>query len=231
MDTKDYIIGDEGCKMQNVLHKELDLIQAVITRMAQNSFYMKGWCITLVAAIFSLSDGAVREHVYLPLALMVMVFWILDSYYLRQERAYRNLYGHVLKCRIKRNRWQNLYSLDAREMLKRTPCVPRIMFSISEWPLYLILFVLFLFLGRGDVCCVGDCVCRSVFKFVSNAHEVVPNNPARSTENCGCQQMAISLPDCQNEKGKEKARFESRAMLHEHPVLKATSNHTSKDKK
>ena len=35
----------------------------------------------------------------------------------------------------------------------------------------------------------------------------------------------------QNEKGKEQVRFENRAMLHEHPVLKATNNHTSKDKK
>ena len=31
--------------------------------MAQNSFYMKGWCITLVAAIFSLSEkvGTVKD--------------------------------------------------------------------------------------------------------------------------------------------------------------------------
>ena len=222
--------NQKGEKLE-ILHKEIDLIQAVITRMAQNSFYMKGWCITLVAAIFSLSDGTVREHVYLPLALMVVVFWILDSYYLRQERAYRNLYGHVLKCRIKRNRWQNLYSLDVRKMLRSVPCVPRIMFSISEWPLYLILFGLFLCLGRGDVRRVGDFVGRSVFKYGSNTREAVLNDPVKNAGNGGCQQMVNFPLRCQNETEKEQVRFESRAMLHEHPVLKATNNHTSKDKK
>ena len=231
MEAKDYITSEDGSKLQNVLHKELDLIQAVITRMAQNSFYMKGWCITLVAAIFSLSDGAAREHVYLPLAIMVVAFWGLDAYYLRQEKAYRKLYDHVLSCRIKKNLWLNLYSLDARKMLKCAPCVPRIMFSKSEWPLYLILFGLFLFLSRGDVCRVGNWVGRLGSKNISNIHDVAPNDSVRSAENCGCQQMAISLPDCQNEKGKGQVRFESRAMLYEQPVLKVTNNHTSKDKK
>lgn len=231
METKDYITSEDGSKLQNVLHKELDLIQAVITRMAQNSFYMKGWCITLVAAIFSLSDGAAREHVYLPLAIMVVAFWGLDAYYLRQEKAYRKLYDHVLSCRIKKNLWLNLYSLDARKMLKCAPCVPRIMFSISEWPLYLILFGLFLCLGRGDVRRVGDFVGRSVFKYGSNTREAVLNDPVKNAGNGGCQQMVNFPLRCQDETGKEQVRFESRAMLHEHPVLKAINNHTSKDKK
>ena len=226
MDLKDL----KGEKLE-ILHKEIDLIQAVITRMAQNSFYMKGWCITLVAAIFSLSDGAAREHVYLPLAIMVMAFWGLDAYYLRQEKAYRMLYDHVLSCRIKKNLWLNLYSLDARKLLKCTPCVPRIMFSKSEWPLYLILFVLFLFLGRGDVCRVGEFVGRSVLKNVPNTREAVLNDPVKNAENGGCQQMVISPVRCQNETEKEQVRLESREKLREHPELRAVNNQTLKDKK
>ena len=62
--------NQKGEKLE-ILHKEIDLIQAVITRMAQNSFYMKGWCITLVAVIFSLSErvGTVKD-VAMPLAIM-----------------------------------------------------------------------------------------------------------------------------------------------------------------
>ena len=226
MDLKDL----KGEKLE-ILHKEIDLIQAVITRMAQNSFYMKGWCVTLVAAIFSLADAQVREHVYLPLALMVVVFWMLDSYYLRQEKAYRKLYGHVLECRIVQNRWQDLYSLDAKKMLKRVHCVVRIMFSISEWPLYLILFGLFLCLGWGDVCRVGEFVGRSVLKNVPNTREAVLNDPVKNAENGGCQQMVISPVRCQNETEKEQVRLESREKLREHPELRAVNNQTLKDKK
>ena len=39
----------------------LELIQNVITRMANNSFMLKGWAITLVAAIFAY--GAVKRSV------------------------------------------------------------------------------------------------------------------------------------------------------------------------
>ena len=109
--------------------------------------------------------------------------------------------------------------------------MPRIMFSISEWPLYLILFGLFLCLGRGDVRRVGDFVGRSVFKYGSNTREAVLNDPVKNAGNGGCQQMVNFPLRCQNETEKEQVRFESRAMLHEHPVLKATNNHTSKDKK
>lgn len=137
-------------KSQNVLHKEIDLIQSVVTRMAQNSFCLKGWCITLVAAIFSLAERDARAWVCLPLAFMVLVFWALDSYYLRQERAYRRLYDHVLKERLCKRSWLDLYSLDAKEMLKHVPCVPRIMFSLSEWTLYLVLFAVLLMFGLGD---------------------------------------------------------------------------------
>jgi hypothetical protein len=33
----------------------LNLIQAVITRMGSNSFLLKGWSVTLVAALFALA--------------------------------------------------------------------------------------------------------------------------------------------------------------------------------
>ena len=39
---------------QNVLEKEIDLIQSCINRMAQNSFVVKGWLITLVTVILAL---------------------------------------------------------------------------------------------------------------------------------------------------------------------------------
>lgn len=39
----------------DVLHKEIDLIQACITRMASNSFLLKGWAVSIIAVILALS--------------------------------------------------------------------------------------------------------------------------------------------------------------------------------
>lgn len=34
--------------------KHLEMIQGIINRMASNSFYLKGWAVTLVAGIFAI---------------------------------------------------------------------------------------------------------------------------------------------------------------------------------
>ncbi|WP_373482985.1 hypothetical protein [Acetobacterium sp.] len=36
--------------------KHLEMIQSVISRMAGNSFTLKGWAVTLIAGIFALSE-------------------------------------------------------------------------------------------------------------------------------------------------------------------------------
>ena len=36
------------------IHKEIDLIQSCITRMAQNSFTIKGWFVSIYAVILAL---------------------------------------------------------------------------------------------------------------------------------------------------------------------------------
>lgn len=73
----------------------LGLIQAVVTRMAQNSFLLKGWAVTLVAALFALAAADTREQIVLVGLFPALVFWGLDAYYLRQERLFRALYDFV----------------------------------------------------------------------------------------------------------------------------------------
>ena len=75
--------------------KHLELIQAVITRLAQNSFAMKGWAVTLVAAVFALSAKETNPLYFLIATLPVLSFWGLDAYYLRQEHLHRKLYDAV----------------------------------------------------------------------------------------------------------------------------------------
>jgi hypothetical protein len=75
--------------------KHLEFIQNVITRMASNSFLLKGWTVTLVAALFALAaQNASSKFVILAL-FPAIIFWVLDAYYLRQERLYRALYNYI----------------------------------------------------------------------------------------------------------------------------------------
>lgn len=75
----------------------LEMIQGVITRMASNSFALKGWAVTLVAGLFALSSEDANQFYYLVTYIPIVVFWYLDAYYLCQERMYRNLYEKVRK--------------------------------------------------------------------------------------------------------------------------------------
>lgn len=78
-------------------HKHLEMIQGVINRMANNSFLLKGWTITIIAAVFALAAKD-SDSRYIIIALCVApFFWLLDGYYLGQERQYRALYNHVRK--------------------------------------------------------------------------------------------------------------------------------------
>ena len=68
------------------------IIQDVINRMAQNSFLIKAWSVTLIAAIIVLTFSFVNILIFGVLLAITIIFWILDSYYLKLERVYRRLY-------------------------------------------------------------------------------------------------------------------------------------------
>jgi len=77
------------------LRHHLKMIQDVVSRMAQNSFLLKGWTITLIAALFALA-AAQQDRTVVALGLVpTFGFWVLDAFYLRQERLFRLLYDSV----------------------------------------------------------------------------------------------------------------------------------------
>jgi len=80
--------------MENKI-KHLEFIQTIINRMANNSFIIKGWAITLVAGLFALSSKDVNKNYIIISFLPVIIFWILDGYFLSRERAFRCLYDKV----------------------------------------------------------------------------------------------------------------------------------------
>ena len=64
----------------------LGFIQGVINRMGSNSFLLKGWSITLVAACFALAAKDAERKFLLLAYFPVFMFWVLDGYFLYQER-------------------------------------------------------------------------------------------------------------------------------------------------
>jgi hypothetical protein len=81
-------------QMANKL-KHLEFIQQAINRMASNLFFLKGWTVTLIAALFALSAKDARPVYALIAYISAFMFWMLDAYFLSQERRFRSLYDHV----------------------------------------------------------------------------------------------------------------------------------------
>jgi hypothetical protein len=81
---------------QNELRlKHLDFIQLTLTRLAANSFFIKGWSVTLVAALSVIAEKDTSKDFGWVALVPAFMFWGLDAYYVRQERLFRKLYDTV----------------------------------------------------------------------------------------------------------------------------------------
>ena len=78
--------------------KHLEFIQNIISRMSGNLFFLRGWTITLITGLFALSASKGTYDGYILLAyFLLLIFWVLDGYFLSQERKFRCLYDEVRK--------------------------------------------------------------------------------------------------------------------------------------
>jgi hypothetical protein len=76
--------------------RHLEMIQNVISRMASNSFLLKGWTVTLVVGLLAFANIKEMDSNFMFLALIPAgFFWLLDGYFIYQERLYIKLYEHV----------------------------------------------------------------------------------------------------------------------------------------
>lgn len=77
--------------------KHLEFIQATINRMANNSFLLKGWAITVVGGLLAFGFKELDcRYIFISLSVLFF-FWILDGYYLHQEKLFRELYERTAK--------------------------------------------------------------------------------------------------------------------------------------
>ncbi|MFP6032794.1 hypothetical protein ACLF8P_07115 [Helicobacter pylori] len=85
-----------------ILVEELKILQGVINRMAQNSLECKKWTLALAVGVLSLKIEAI-SHLYglCVLGVLLACFYLLDAYYLTQERLFREQYQWLIKNRLK----------------------------------------------------------------------------------------------------------------------------------
>lgn len=82
-------------KLADLRVAHLNMIQGVISRMSGFSAGVKNFCVTISAAIIAV---AYQKHVPMltgAAVAVVLIFCIMDAYYLALEKRYRELYEQV----------------------------------------------------------------------------------------------------------------------------------------
>lgn len=75
--------------------KHLEFIQAVVGRLGNNGFLVKGWAITVTGLFFGFAVQSDDWRLALVSVIPIAAFWGLDASFLRSERLFRALYSEV----------------------------------------------------------------------------------------------------------------------------------------
>ena len=136
-------------ELKTVMEKEIDLVQGCISRMAQNSFVIKGWTITLIAVALALLPEKFDAKLLCGISIVATTcFWYLDAFYLKMERLYRLKYQWLIANRLETDEY--CYDLNPHNSKMRLPneekepCIFKIMITKTLLPIYgsIILFTL-----------------------------------------------------------------------------------------
>lgn len=105
----------------------LRMLQGIVNRLSQNSFLLKGWSVVLVSALFALAASDTNLQFILLAYFPVFAFWILDGYFLWQERLFRALYDHVRSLQED----EIDFSMDTSDLKEIVPSWSAAIFSIT----------------------------------------------------------------------------------------------------
>lgn len=89
------------------VHKHLDILQGIISRMASNSASCKNYCITLVGALLALEQIKKESSLIFLAFIPIIAFAFLDMYYLYLETFFRGQYKICVEA------WHKTDNLDA----------------------------------------------------------------------------------------------------------------------
>lgn len=122
-----------------IIHKEIDLIEGCINRMAKNSFLIKGWVISLIGIVLAMIPKAqplCLLYGCIILIVAIMAFWYLDAYYLQLENKYRKLYETVIPLRLNGESYA-LYNLNPNRFNNEVKGIGKYIFSSTLFIFYM----------------------------------------------------------------------------------------------
>lgn len=125
-------------KEQNNKIGHLDIIQNVITRMGNNSFLLKQWSVGIMIAIYAFAGENSHKAVIVTI-IPLLVFWMLDSYYLMLERKFRCLYDDVRKKKEEEIDFDMSFkNIKVNMEDLRKYCFFKVLFSKTIWTFYIV---------------------------------------------------------------------------------------------
>jgi hypothetical protein len=122
------IVTSDGADSESITIKHLEFIQSVITRMASNSFLLKGWSVTIVAALLGVAAQQDSALFAAAALLPAAAFWGMDAYYLHYERLYRRLYDDARRPPAERRHAVEPFSLSIEAYRREVPPWSRTLF-------------------------------------------------------------------------------------------------------
>jgi hypothetical protein len=115
------------------LSAHLAMIQGVIGRMGQNAFNAKTWAVTVMAAVFALGPPAGADTRWTAIVLVpLLLFWVMDAYFLRQEHLFRRLYNGAVRGDVPP------YSMDTTPYARDLSGIFGFAFAFGVWPVHVI---------------------------------------------------------------------------------------------
>jgi hypothetical protein len=123
-------------KIADLRLKYLEMIQAIIARIANYNATLKNYCITLTTATCGFAITLNSPRVIILALLPIAVFALLDAQYLRIERRFRALYD-----RVRQEDWHTVPNFEIN--IAGAPLLKffTVFFSWSIWSFYLPLAV------------------------------------------------------------------------------------------
>jgi len=142
---KEYIMDIKNLLSEKKEH--LKMIEDIIARMANNSFLLKSWAVSLISAILLFADYK-QNLVFVWMAICpIFVFWFLDALYLQLERKYKKLYKLVRQDYIDKTNKITLFDMDTKNIeVEKLFCI---MFSKSIVPIYSIILATVFFILKN----------------------------------------------------------------------------------
>lgn len=114
------------------LHKHLEFIQNVIARLANNSFLMKGWAVTVSGAFFGFAIQQSHEGLAVMGLVPAIALWALDAYFVKKERQFRKLFDAV---RLNPSS-HTAFDMNPEPFHSDVDPWFRTAFSLTLWPFY-----------------------------------------------------------------------------------------------